>query len=97
MLEQGLLAAIAPRAVGRLAQILLSIRGAAGRMSDADNVISFAFRSITVTHPSKRRRRVKIATDGEVTWLDMPLEFHVAPEPLFLLKPEPEIALANRS
>ena len=97
LLEQGLLAAIAPRAVGRIAQIFLSLRGAAGRLSDADNVISFAFRSITVTHPSKRRRRVKIATDGELTHLDMPLEFHVAPEPLFLLKPEPEIALANRS
>jgi hypothetical protein len=40
---------------------------------------------------------VKIATDGEVTWLNMPLEFHVAPEPLFLLKPEPDIAQANRS
>jgi diacylglycerol kinase family enzyme len=97
LLEQGLLAAIAPRAIGRLAQIALSILGAAGRMSDADNVMSFTFRSITVTHPSKRRRRVKIATDGELAWLDMPLEFHVAPEPLFLLKPEPDIAHANRS
>lgn len=97
LLEQGLLVAIAPRAIGRLAQILLSLRGAAGRLSDAGNVMSFAFRSITVTRPGRRRRPVKIATDGEVTRLDMPLEFHVAPEPLFLLKPEPEVALANRS
>lgn len=97
LLEQGLLAAIAPRALGRLAQIALTLRGAAGRLSDADNVVSFTFRRITVTHPGKRRRRVKIATDGEVTWLNMPLEFHVAPEPLFLLKPEPDIAQANRS
>jgi diacylglycerol kinase family enzyme len=96
-LEQGLLAAIAPRAIGRLAQIALTLRGATGRMSDADNVISFAFDHITVTHPSKRSRPVKIATDGEVTWMNMPLEFRVASEPLFLLKPEAEVANANRS
>jgi len=27
----------------------------------------------------------------------MPLEFRVAPEPLFLLKPEADVANANRS
>lgn len=96
-LERGLLAAIAPRAIGRFAQLCLSLRGAAGRMSDADNVISFAFRHITVTHPSKRHRPVKVATDGEINWITMPLEFRVAAEPLFLLKPEAGVANANRS
>jgi diacylglycerol kinase family enzyme len=96
-LERGLLAAIAPRAIGRLAQLGLTLRGAAGRMSDADNVISFAFKRITVTHPSKRHRPVKVATDGEINWITMPLEFRVAPEPLFLLKPEADVANANRS
>lgn len=97
LLERGLLAAIAPRAVGRLAQIGITLRGATGRMSDADNVVSFAFKHITVTHPSKRRRLVKIATDGEVTWMNMPLDFRIAPEPLYLLKPEADVANANRS
>lgn len=97
LLECGLLAAIAPRAIGRFAQLGLTLRGAVGRMSDADNVISFAFKHITVTHPSKRRRPVKVATDGEVTWINMPLEFRVASEPLFLLKPEADVANANRS
>jgi hypothetical protein len=50
-----------------------------------------------VTHPSKRRRPIKIATDGEITKLRMPLEFHVSDKPLFLLKPEPAVAEANRS
>ncbi|MEA3110956.1 MAG: hypothetical protein QOG58_755 [Caballeronia sp.] len=96
-LERGLLAAIAPRAIGRLAQLGLTLRGAAGRMSDADNVTSFAFKRITVMHPSKRHRPVKVATDGEINWITMPLEFRVAPEPLFLLKPEADVANANRS
>jgi diacylglycerol kinase family enzyme len=96
-LEQGLLVAIAPRPVGRLSHLLLSLRGAAGRLSDSDHVVSFSFDRITVTHPSKKRRRAKIATDGEVTRLDMPLEFRVSDKPLLLLKPEPAVAEANRS
>jgi hypothetical protein len=32
-------------------------------------------------------RKVKVALDGEVTWLRAPLEFRVSPTPLFLLKP----------
>jgi diacylglycerol kinase family enzyme len=97
LLERGLLAAMAPRALGRIAQLALSLRGAAGRLSDAANVVSFGFRQITVTHPSKRRQRVKIATDGEITHMSMPLVFRVGDEPLFLIKPEADIAEANRS
>jgi diacylglycerol kinase family enzyme len=100
-LEQGLLVAIAPRPVGRLAYLVLTLRGAAGRLSDSDQVIRLAFDRITVTHPAlrhrTRRRRVKIATDGEVTWLDMPLTFRVSDTPLLLLKPEPAVAEAHRS
>jgi diacylglycerol kinase family enzyme len=96
-LEQGLLAAIAPRPVGRLAHLWLSLHGAAGRLSDSDHVVSFTFERITVTHPSKKRRHVKIATDGEVARLAMPLEFRVSDQPLLLLKPEPAVAEANRS
>jgi diacylglycerol kinase family enzyme len=96
-LEQGLLAALAPRPIGRLSHLLLSLRGAAGRLADSDHVTRLAFERITVTHPSKKRRSVKIATDGEVTRLQMPLEFRVSDKPLLLLKPEPEVAEANRS
>ncbi len=97
LLAQGLLVALAPRAIGRLAQIVLSLRGAISRMSDADNVIGFGFRRFTVTHPSKRRRRVKIAMDGEVMKMPMPLEFRVGETPLYLLKPEADVAALNRT
>jgi len=98
--EYGLLVAIAPRPVGRLAHLILTVRGAAGRLSDSDHVMSFTFDRITVarpTRPNDKRRRIKIATDGEIAWLDLPLEFRVSEKPLLLLKPEPALAEANRS
>ncbi|KMY85799.1 Transcription regulator [contains diacylglycerol kinase catalytic domain] [Candidatus Paraburkholderia calva] len=95
-LEQGLLITIGPRPVGRLAHLLLCLRGAAGLLSDSDHVTSFSFDRITVTHPSKKRRCAKIATDCEVMRLDVPLQFRVSDQPL-LLKPEPAVAEANRS
>jgi len=48
-------------------------------------------------HPLKRQRPVKVATDGEINWLNIPLEFRVAWAPLYLLKPEADVANANRS
>ncbi|SAL12095.1 Putative lipid kinase [Caballeronia arvi] len=96
-LERGLLVAIAPRPVGRLMHLWLSLHGAAGRLSDSDHVVSFTFGRITVMHPSKKRKRIKIATDGEIARLPMPLEFRVSDKPLLLLKPEPAVAEANRS
>ena len=86
---EGRLVAVAPRPVGTLAMLWLLLRGALGRLGDADNVTSFAFRRISVTAGSRRRGRpVKVATDGEIVWLDAPIEFRVAPEPLYLLKPD---------
>lgn len=86
----GQLVAVAPRPVGTLAMVGLLLHGALGRLGDADNVTSFAFRHISVTPASRRRGRpVKVATDGEIVWLTAPVEFRVAPEPLYLLKPDP--------
>jgi diacylglycerol kinase family enzyme len=88
-LEEGQLAAIAPRPVGTLAMLWLVIRGALGRLGEADNVVRFGFRRLTVK-PRKRHRshRFKVATDGEISWMSAPLEFRVSPEPLYLLKPD---------
>jgi hypothetical protein len=50
------------------------------------------------TVSSRKPRRVKVATDGELGWLDMPLLFRVAPEPLWLIRPEvaPELEAAKQ-
>lgn len=85
--EQGRLAAIALKPLGAIAMLSLLARGALGRLGDADSVHSFTFESMTV-RPMRGRGRVKVATDGEIGWLDMPLDFRVAPEPLWLIRPD---------
>ena len=87
-LEQGELGAVALQPLGRLAMLKLALRGAFGRLGDADEVCSFSFKSLQVKPArGKPGRRVRVATDGEVGWLQMPLTFRVAPEPLWLVKP----------
>lgn len=94
-LEHGLLVALTVRPVSMLTQYWLMVRGALGQLGTADDVISFAFQRIVVTSATRRRARgVKVATDGEIVWLQPPLEFRVAAEPLYLLKPEPELRCA---
>jgi diacylglycerol kinase family enzyme len=97
LLLQNKLVALAPHAVGRLRQLLLSLRGALGALGDADDVTSLAFEQITVQPPSRRARTVKVATDGEVHRLQTPLVFRVGEQPLYLLKPEPTLAEAHRA
>lgn len=84
-IQQGQLVAIAVRPIGTLALFGLLGRGALGRLGDADNIASFAFDRLSVR--PYRRRRIKVAVDGEVTWLHSPLVFQVAPHPLPLLVP----------
>jgi len=94
---QGGLAGIMLRPVGLGGMLWLLVRGALARLGEADNVINFGFDSLTVRLSRFRRsRRIKVATDGEVAWLDTPLTFRVSPEPLLLLKPEaaPEASAA---
>ncbi|CAN5369597.1 diacylglycerol kinase family protein [soil metagenome] len=87
-IDAGRLAAIALRPVGRLEMLWLLLRGAAGQLSDADQVMSFPFDRLTVrASRGFGKRRIKIATDGEVSWLQFPLHFSVAPEPLLLIRP----------
>lgn len=86
----GQLAGVVVRPIGTLALFGLLLRGMLGRLGDADNIHSFSFRRLTVT--PRGRRRVKVATDGEVNWMQAPLVFEVADQPLLLMVP----ALADR-
>ncbi|VWX62798.1 Diacylglycerol kinase [Burkholderiales bacterium 8X] len=88
-LDQGELAAIALKPVGRLAMLWLMVRGGFGRLGAADDVLSLSFKSIVVKPVSARRSRIKVAADGEIQWMQMPLHFRVAPERLMLVKPPP--------
>ncbi|GGC10413.1 diacylglycerol/lipid kinase family protein [Pseudoduganella buxea] len=91
----GELAALAPKAVGRLGMLLLAIRGALGRLADADDLVAFGFHRMTVRTPVYARRRLKAAVDGEVLHLTAPLVFEALEGKLLLLVPAPGDAVAG--
>ncbi|MNT18480.1 hypothetical protein D3C72_1536930 [compost metagenome] len=84
-LDRNRLVAMAARPVGTLALYGLLLRGLLSRLGDAEHVISFAFDRLTVH--VRGRRRVKVAMDGEISWMDTPLEFKVAAGSLPLVVP----------
>jgi diacylglycerol kinase family enzyme len=89
-LDEGQLAALAPKPVGRAGLLGLLLRGAVGNLAHAPQLHAFAFRKMTVHAPRVYGRRwIKVATDGEVTELQMPLEFQAVEGRLALLVPEP--------
>lgn len=86
--DTGQLAGLVLRAFRPGELLWIALRGALGRLGDADDVISFTFHDITVAPLARwRLRSVKVATDGEVTRLRPPLNFRPDPQPLWLLKP----------
>lgn len=91
-LEDGRLAAVAPRSKGKLGMLWLLLHGALGqmgRLDQADQLATFSFKQLQVRVQNlSRRRRIKVATDGEVTLMNTPLEFRVLEQPLLLLKPD---------
>ena len=90
-LEDGKLAAIAPKSVGRLGMMGLMLRGAIGKLGGASNLVAFSFKSLGVKQRTLygTRRKIKVATDGEVCQLDTPLRFRVLNGQLLLMKPVP--------
>ena len=90
-LVSGRRVAIAPRPVGRLRMLGLLVRGALGRLGEAEDVDAFAFRRMTVRAPLLLgRRKLKVATDGEVCRMALPLRFEALDGRLALLAPEEE-------
>lgn len=87
IVEDGKLVAIVLPPVPSWKLLELVARGAMGKLGREPGVRHFAFSSISVAPSSRFVQRVKIATDGEVRWMDTPVEFSIAPEPLLLLQP----------
>ena len=85
LVARGELAAVVVRPIGTASLFWLLLRGIIGRLGDADNIDTFAFKRMTVS--PKGRKRIKVATDGEIRWLATPLRFEVSPQPLMLLVP----------
>jgi hypothetical protein len=89
LLEAGLLVGLILRPVSTRTLLWLFVRGTIGSLSDAEQVISFAFTGLAVRPHRAGTNAMKVAADGEVFTLKPPLEFRVAPEPVYLLKSEP--------
>ena len=86
-LDEGCIAAVILRPIGALAMLGLMLRGSLGTLGDADTVESFKFhRMLVKPRRTWGNRTVKVAFDGEVSRMTMPLEFQVSPKPLYLLK-----------
>ena len=85
------LTGVAVRPMGKLALFGLLARGVIGRLGGADNIDTFSFHHLKVAMRGKRR--VKVATDGEILWMTPPLVFQVADTPLLLMVP----AMADRA
>ena len=86
-LDQGRIAAVMLRPVGMLALIGLMARGAMGTLGEADTLDSFSFQRLVVRpRLGWTGRSIKVAFDGEVDRLRLPLVFRVADRPLVLLK-----------
>lgn len=85
----GELVAVILHPAGKAAMLELMWRGALGSLGEAGNYLSFPIQSLRVWRSRFARHRIKVATDGEVFWLKTPLDFRVAPKPLYLIKPNP--------
>ncbi|MDB6062748.1 MAG: diacylglycerol kinase [Verrucomicrobiaceae bacterium] len=84
---RGFLVAVTPQPVSRWSMLGLIFRGARGKLGEANAVNSFAFKEAVVRLQFQSQRRIKVATDGEVLWMETPLSFRVSPQPLQLLIP----------
>jgi len=84
----GELVAVSLRPIGRWAMLGLIVRGALGTLGEAKSVDARPVRLLTVDATRRRKRPLKVAVDGELLRLQMPLVFEIAERPLRLLAPQ---------
>jgi diacylglycerol kinase family enzyme len=86
--DDGRVAAVMLRPIGTLAMLGLMLRGALGRLGEADTIERFEFTQMQVRpRLLPGRRSIRVAMDGEVRRLRVPLDIGRSPRPLFLIKP----------
>jgi diacylglycerol kinase family enzyme len=82
---RGALVGIALPPLPRWRMIATAVRGLSGHLGEVEQVDSFAFSELEVA--LRGRRTIKLAIDGEIARLPLPLKFRIAPRPLRLLVP----------
>ena len=87
-LDEGRLACVVVRPVGWWDKLRMVPAAFFGRLSDERAIDVLPLRSLNVA--VRNARRLKVAFDGEVQWMELPLHFTVAPRPLRLMLPPVE-------
>src|SRR4051812_18486254 len=77
---QGRLACLVVRPLGLWAKLRMLAAAAFGTLGEERAIDSMALRSLTVG--SRHSAKLKVATDGEVAWMRLPVRITVAPRPL---------------
>ncbi len=86
------LTAVILKPIGTMAMVGLMLRGAMGQLGSAEGVEHFPCNELVIEPAAAlRRRRVKVAYDGEVTYMRSPIVIRLLPTPLWLLKTLPSI------
>jgi diacylglycerol kinase family enzyme len=85
---EGRLACLLVRGTDTWSKLRMVAAAALGKLAGEREVDSYAMRSLTVG--ARNARRVKVAYDGEVQWMQLPLRFTVGPRPLRVMLPPPE-------
>jgi len=84
-LRDGRLSVYTTRRRSRLGLVALAFRALVGRLHQADD---FLAESVTRLRVESRHRRLHVATDGEVSWMETPLDFRSLPRALRVIAPE---------
>jgi diacylglycerol kinase family enzyme len=83
-LDAGMLNVYTTRSCSAGGLIALALRAIFGRLRQAEDFLESSARSL---HVESRRRRLLVATDGEVRAMQTPLEFRIRPRSLKVLVP----------
>jgi diacylglycerol kinase family enzyme len=89
---EGRLACLITPPLGLWAKLRMLAAAVFGKLGAEREVHSLALRTLAVA--TRNARRLKVATDGEVQWMQLPLRFTVAPRPLRVMLPPPAERLA---
>lgn len=81
----GVLAALVAAPMDGWGKLRLLARAIVGRLGDSHDVQAIGLKSLNLSLRSARK--LKVATDGEVQWMELPLRFSVAPQHLVLMAP----------
>lgn len=85
-LQHHRLVAMGTRPVSTIALYGLLLRGLFSRLGEAQSIFHFTFDRLAVSRTGGHRR-IKVAMDGEIIWMNEPLEFKVAEQCLPMLVP----------